>query len=222
MLAGLFLFGGYVLQTAGLRYTTASKAAFLTGFMTPMVAVLSSIVYRRMPQWIELAGVAIAFCGMALMTLPSGRFRMGRGDLLVAGCAVAYACHILTTGRFAPRVNMGVFMVTQIATGAAVGAATFWWVEPAHVQWSPVVLVALVITSLFATALAFWVQTWAQRWASPTRTALIFALEPVFGWITAFAVAGEMLSRRAAAGAALILAGILTVELKPLRREQHL
>ena len=68
----------------------------------------------------------------------------------------------------------------------AVGAATFWWVEPVHVQWSPMVLVALAVTSLFATALAFSVQTWAQRWTSPTRTALIFSLEPVFAWITSF------------------------------------
>ncbi len=68
VLAGFCLFSGYVLQTLGLRYTTASKAAFLTGFTTPMVAVLSSIVYRRAPQFIEVLGVATAFVGMALMT----------------------------------------------------------------------------------------------------------------------------------------------------------
>ena len=221
MLAGLLLFGGYVVQTLGLRYTTASKAAFLTGFTTPMVAVLSSVVYRRPPRWIEVIGVAIAFAGMVLMTLPSGGFAIGRGDLLVACCAVAYALHILVTGRFAARVDTGVFMVAQIATGAAVGLASFWWAEAVRIQWSAWVIAALGITSLFATALAFWVQTWAQRWASPTRTGLIFALEPVFAWITSFALAGEVLSRRAAAGAALILTGILTVELKPLARERH-
>ncbi|HTB16655.1 MAG TPA: DMT family transporter, partial [Bryobacteraceae bacterium] len=96
-LAGFCLFSGYTLQTLGLRYTTASKAAFLTGFTTPMVAVLSSIVYRRKPQFIEILGVATAFLGMALMTIPSGRFQIGGGDLLVAGCAVAFAFHILTT-----------------------------------------------------------------------------------------------------------------------------
>src|SRR5581483_7275176 len=165
------------------------------------------------PRWIEVIGVAIAFAGMVLMTLPSDGFAIGRGDLLVACCAVAYALHILVTGRFAAQVDTGVFMVAQIATGAAVGLVTFWWAEAVRIQWSAWVIAALGITSLFATALAFWVQTWAQRWASPTRTGLIFALEPVFAWITSFALAGEVMSRRAAAGAALSLTGILTVEL---------
>lgn len=220
-LAGLCLFTGYVFQTVGLRYTSASKAAFLTGFTTPMVAVLSSIVYRRAPQLLEVLGVAIAFLGMALMTLPAGRLQIGSGDLLVAVCAVAYAFHILVTGRFADKINVGVFIVTEIATGAAVGAATFWWAEPVRIHWSPPLIVALAVTSLFATALAFSVQTWAQRWTTPTRTALIFAMEPVFAWITSYLLAGEVLSRRAAVGAALILGGILLVELKPFRLGPH-
>jgi drug/metabolite transporter (DMT)-like permease len=214
-LAGLCLFGGYVFQTVGLRYTSASKAAFLTGFTTPMVAVLSSVVYRRAPQLIEVFGVATAFLGMALMTIPSGRFQISGGDLIVAACAVAYAFHILVTGRFSSKANMGVFITTQIATGAAVGALTFWWAEPVRIQWSLPLIAALAVTSLLATALGFTIQTWAQRWSSPTRTALFFTLEPVFAWITSYLVLGEVLSGRAALGAALILGGVLMVELKP-------
>ena len=217
MLAGLCLFSGYVFQTVGLRYTTASKAAFITGFTSPMVAVLSSLVYRRAPQWIEVVGVVLAFFGMALMTIPNGRFEIARGDLWVAGCPVAYAFHILVTGRFARQVNMGVFIVTQIAMGAAAGAATFWWAEPVRIQWSVPLIVAIAVTSVLATALAFSIQTWAQRWTSPTRTALIFAMEPVFAWITSFLLLGEVLAGRGAVGAALIIAGVLTVELKPFR-----
>jgi len=216
-LAGLCLFSGYIFQTVGLRYTTASKAAFLTGFTTPMVAVLSSVVYRRAPQWIEVIGVATAFLGMAMMTIPSDRFQIASGDLLVSGCAIAYAFHILVTGRFAGQVNMGVFIVTQIATGAAIGVATFWWAEPVRIHWSFPLIGALAVTSLLATALGFSVQTWAQRWSSPTRTALFFTLEPVFAWLTSYLLAGEVLSARAAVGAALILAGVLMVELKPFR-----
>jgi drug/metabolite transporter (DMT)-like permease len=216
-LAGLCLFGGYVFQTVGLRYTTASKAAFLTGFTTPMVAVLSGIVYRRAPQLIEVLGVATAFLGMALMTIPSDRFQIAAGDLIVSGCAVAYALHVLVTGRFANQVNMGIFMVTEIATGAAVGSATFWWAEPVRIHWSLPLVAALAVTSILATALGFSIQTWAQRWSSPTRTALFFTLEPVFAWITSYLVAGEVFSGRGVVGAALILGGVLMVELKPSR-----
>lgn len=216
-LAGLCLFAGYIFQTVGLRYTTASKAAFLTGFTTPMVAVLSAIVYRRAPQFMEVLGVATAFLGMALMTIPGASFAISKGDLLVSACAVAYALHILVTGRFANRVNISVFIATEIATGAAVGAASFWWAEPIRLNWSVPLIAALAVTGLLATALGFSVQTWAQRWCSPTRTALFFTLEPLFAWLTSYIFAGEVLSSRRIAGAVLILTGVVFVELKPMR-----
>jgi drug/metabolite transporter (DMT)-like permease len=217
LLAGLFLFSGYVLQTFGLKYTSASKAGFLTALYIPLVPLFSGLIYKKIPQLAELCGVAAASAGMALMTIQTDLQDINRGDLWVAGCAVVYAFHILVLGRFAGSANLGVLIVTQIATGMGIGAGTFWWAEPVRLQWTANVWIALVITSLFATALAFSVQTWAQRFSSPTRTALIFSMEPVFAWATSYVLAGEMLSRRGTLGALLILAGILLVELKPAR-----
>ena len=217
LLAGLCLFTGYVLQTFGLKYTSASKTGFLTGLYIPLVPLFSAVIYKKIPQISELCGVGIAFAGMALMTIQTDLRDINKGDLLVAGCAVVYAFHILLLGHFAGTANLGVLIVTQIATGMGVGAATFWWAEPIRLAWTTQVWVALVVTSLFATALAFSVQSWAQRWSSPTRTALIFSMEPVFAWATSYVLAGEMLSRRATLGAVLILSGILVVELKPMR-----
>jgi len=217
VLAGIFLFGGYVLQTAGLRFTSASKAGFMTGLYVPLVPLIGGLLHQKLPRSSELVGVAIACAGTVLLTVQKDILDIAGGDLLVAGCAVAFACHIVILGRFAPKSNLGVLTVAQIATGALLGAATFWWVEPVRLHWSINVWVALAVTSLLATALAFFIQTWAQRWSSPTRTVLIFSLEPVFAWVTSYLVAGEVLSRRGMAGAALILAGILIVELKPFR-----
>src|SRR5207253_5793070 len=166
------------------------------------------------PQLSEGLGVASAFGGMALMTMQRQILSIGLGDVLVMLCAVAYAFHILVLGRFAPLSSVPVLIVVQIATAALLGASTFWWAEPMHVSWTLPVLVALAITSLLATALAFSIQTWAQQYNTPTRTALIFALEPVFAWATSYLVAGEVLTARSGVGAALILAGILLVELK--------
>src|SRR6202162_2155842 len=217
LLAGLCLFSGYVLQTFGLKYTSASKTGFLTGLYIPLVPLFSAVVYKKIPEISELCGVGAAFAGMALMTIQTDLLDINKGDLLVAGCAVAYAFHILLLSRFAGSANLGVLIVTQIATGMGVGAGTFWWAEPVRVQWTRNVWLALVVTSLLATALAFSVQTWAQRWRSPTRTALIFSMEPLFAWATSYLVAGEVLSRRGTLGAVLILSGILLVELKPGR-----
>lgn len=217
ILAGLCLFSGYVLQTFGLKYTSASKTGFITGLYIPLVPLFSGLIYRKIPQISEIFGVLIAFAGMALMTIQTDLVDINRGDLLVAGCAVVYAFHILLLGRFSASSNLGILIVTQIATGMCVGALTFSLVEPVRLHWTTPVWVALLVTSLLATALAFSVQTWAQRYSSPTRTALIFSMEPVFAWVTSYLVAGEVLSRRGTVGAALILAGILLVELKPLR-----
>ncbi len=103
------------------------------------------------------------------------------------------------------------------AGGLAAGSSRFSaWAETPHVEWRPAVVSAILVTGLFATALAFTIQAWAQQYTTPTRTALIYTLEPVVAWATSYLLAGEGLTRRAAAGAALILGGVLLVELKPL------
>ena len=86
--------------------------------------------------------------------------------------------------------------------------------EHPHIAWSPAVISAILITGLLGTAAAFTIQAWAQQFLPATHTALIFALEPVFAWITSFIVLHERLGSRAGAGAALILGGIILAETK--------
>jgi drug/metabolite transporter (DMT)-like permease len=217
VLAGVCLFAGYVFQTFGLKYTTAAKAGFITGLYIPLVPLFSAVVYKKAPRLSELLGVLSAFAGMALMTIQRDIRSIGLGDLLVMICAIAYAFHILVLGRYAADLSVAIISVVQIATAAMLGAASFWWAEPAQIRWTRPLILALAITSLLATAVAFSLQTWAQQYSTPTRTALIFALEPVFAWITAYFLANEVLTAWALAGAAMIMAGIVVVEWKPLR-----
>lgn len=213
-LAGAFLFLGYVLQTVGLKYTTPSKSAFLTGLSIVMVPVFAAVFERKPPGPSEVFGIALASAGMALMTLHRDSLTIERGDLLTIGCAAAFAVQILLVGHLAPKLGFQALAVTQIAVAALLSLATFWWVETPSIRWTAGLLAALVLTGVFATALAFTVQAWAQQYTTPTRVALIFASEPLFAWVTSFVAFGETLSRRSTLGAALILAGILAVELK--------
>jgi drug/metabolite transporter (DMT)-like permease len=217
-LAGVCLFAGYVFQTVGLRYTTPSKSAFITGLSIVLVPAFAALVQRRAPHPSEALGVVTATAGMAMMTLSAESAQIEKGDLLTLLCAGAFAAHILVVGHYAPRLGFQPLTLVQIATAAVMSLASFWWVETPSIKWSPGVIAAVLVTGLLATALAFGIQAWAQQYTTPTRTALIFALEPVFAWGTSFAVAGELLSPRATAGAALILSGILLVELKPFAR----
>lgn len=221
VLAGLCLSAGYLFQTVGLRYTSASKSAFITGLSIVMVPVFGAALHRKLPVAPEVLGVLAATAGLGLMTLNPETLHIERGDMLTLACAVGFAAHILVVGHYAPRVSFAALALVQVATAAALALGTCWWLEPPLIRWRAGVVAALIVTGLLATALAFAVQAWAQQYTTPTHTALIFALEPVFAWLTSFLLAGEILSRRASLGAALILAGILLVELKPFASWQR-
>ena len=219
--AGGFLFTGYAFQTIGLQFTTAPKSAFLTGLTTVMVPLLGALVSWSRPRAVEVGGVLAATCGMALMTLPGGTLSMNRGDVLTICCAACYAAHILTLSHYSPEASFELLSTAQIGVSALLAWSLFRWMETPHIRWTPGVWVAILVTGLLATALAFTFQAWAQRHTTFTRTAVIFTLEPVFAWITSYLLTGESLTRRAAGGAGLILAGILLVELKPLHPQRH-
>ena len=214
--AGVFLWSGYVLQTVGLKYTTAGKSGFLTGLYIVLVPLISAAVYRRWPQARELIGIAIAGAGMVVLTFPSldAQFQMNKGDLLTLACAVAFAFHLLILGYYSQRERFEAVALGQIACAAILSSILLPF-EPPAAAWSPGVIWAIVLTGVFATALAFALQTWGQQFTSATRTALIFSLEPVFALATAVALGGEKLTAAAAIGGALIFGGILMVELKP-------
>ena len=220
-LAGSFLFTGFALQTVGLRFTSAPKSAFLTGLTSVLVPFVAALVYKIRPQISELFGVLVATAGLGLMTLEGAIGTIQRGELLTLLGAVAFAAHIVTLGHFSEQMAFEILSVTQIAAAAVWSSALFWWTEAPRVAWRPAVVCAILVTGVLATALAFTIQTWAQQFTTATRTALIYMLEPVVAWMTSYVLVGEGLSRRAAVGAALILSGVLLVELKPLKSRQH-
>jgi len=219
--AGSLLFVAYVFQTLGLEHTTPSKSAFLTGLSIPMVPLASSLVYRNRPRLFEVAGILIASLGMALMTLPGGRFEMSRGDFLSFLCAVTFALHIVVVSHYSPLIGFETIAVAQVAAAAILGAACLGVVEPVRFRASSSAITAVLVTGLLGTALAFTTMAWAQQYTSATRAALIFALEPVVAWVTSYVLTGEVMSGRGKLGAGLILAGVLLVELRVADSKRH-
>jgi drug/metabolite transporter (DMT)-like permease len=168
-----------------------------------------------------VAGVLVATAGLALMSLPGLTGLISRGDLLTVFCAIAFAAHIVTLGHFSEQMNFEILSISQVGTAAVLSLTMLPWMHRSKVEWHPSVVYAILITGLLATALTFTVQAWAMQYTTSTRTALIYMLEPVVAWMTSFWLVGEGLSRRAAAGAALILGGVLLVEMKPWNSRQH-
>jgi drug/metabolite transporter (DMT)-like permease len=185
------------------------------------VPLLSAIPFLRpkgahVPRWNVYVGALLAFAGIVLLTTPAHSgfdfSSMNAGDILTLGCALGFALHVLALAHTLPRVPYTQLAVLQIGFCAIFMAISGPLFEHPHIRWTPRVMIALLIAALLATAAAFTVQSWAQQFLPATHTALILALEPVFAWLTSFAVLGERLSLRASGGALLILAGIACTE----------
>lgn len=218
ILIGLFLFVGYGLQTVGLLYTTPAKAGFITGLSVVFVPMLGIILLREQPTLRVVLGVGLAAMGLGFLSLSGIDLAQGvnPGDLLMLGCAFSFAAHIFLIGRFAPRMNALILTIVQIATVVVLASATSWLFE-SRPAWPPPgqPLFAAAFTGLLATALAFGLQTAAQRFTTATHTALIFAMEPVFAALASFVLIGELLTGGQMGGSAMILAGMLVAELGP-------
>jgi drug/metabolite transporter (DMT)-like permease len=219
VLVGIFLYLGYALQTTGLKLTTPSKSAFLTGTSTVLVPLILVMFWKtRIHIW-RVVGIALAFLGLFLMTVPAGRAgladfaNVNRGDLLSIGCAFGFALQIIFLGRATRRFPFEQIAVLQIGIAAALMAVTAPLLEHPRFHPSTTVIATVLITGILGTAVAFTVQAWAQQFTPATHTALIFNLEPVFAWLTSFIYLKERLGLRAGAGALLILTGVLVSEL---------
>jgi drug/metabolite transporter (DMT)-like permease len=203
--AGALLAGGYTLQTFGLERTSVSSAGFITGMyvvLTPLIAFACFRIRIGAASW---GGVVLATGGLALLAGVHGGARGGNA-LVLAGAAV-YSLQIVLMERYAPRYDvLGFTLLEMLAAFALLGvfAAPTMAVPRGWTVWG-----ALLVTGIFASALAFLVQTWAQRSTSATRTALVFTLEPVWAAIFGFWLAGDRLGLGRWAGCIAIMAGIL-------------
>lgn len=217
---GFFLFGGYAFQTAGLKFTTPSKAAFITGSSVVLVPIiLAACGLRKVTGWIW-AGAISALAGLYLLTVPAeGLGGLNRGDPIVFLGAVSFALHIIFVARYVERHSVGTLTFTQIATTALLATVfvpvfgRLRWEQP-HWAWTGNLIFAVLITSIGSTVMGFSFQVWAQQYASPTHTAILISMEPVFAVLTSWLLGREHLGGRLLLGAALILAGILLAELK--------
>jgi drug/metabolite transporter (DMT)-like permease len=209
---GLFLLGGYVLQVNGLLYTSPSKSAFITAFsviLVPFIAALGGLRLRPVNVVAAAAGVA----GLYVLLAPSRLVSVNRGDLLTLGASISFGCYIVWVGRYAERFDFREMVTIQILVVGLVSAVAIPLDRPPRLRWTPNFILALLVTALLATALAFAVQNWAQRYTPPAHTALILSFEPVFTALTSRWIMGERMGTRLIAGAALMLLGVLVSEL---------
>ena len=216
---GFFMFGGYAFQSAGLQYTTASNSGFVTGSSVVLVPILFGLFWgHRFTAWVYAGALAAGF-GLYYLTIPKeGVSHLNRGDVLTFVAAASYAVHIILVSEYTKEHSASALGVLQVI--ACAGMAWVMTGIAAAIRWQPVrfvpswsLLVGVAICAVFATAVAFSIQLWAQQYTSAGHAAILFTLEPVFAVLTSYLFLGERLAARALFGAAFVLAGILIAEL---------
>lgn len=220
-LLGLFLFLGYAFQTVGLLYTTTSNAGFITGLSVVLVPFLALVLLKHPISRFTWLSALLAACGLYLLTFAGSAFALNKGDVLVFLCAIGFALHIAYTGIFAPRypaLPLAALQMAVVGLLSLIGSLLFEDIGPAAQTMDkllqPEVLWALAVSIGPTSAFAFWIQTVCQKYTSPSRVAVIFAMEPVFAALTGLWFGGETLGVAAGVGCLFIFAGMIIAELK--------
>jgi drug/metabolite transporter (DMT)-like permease len=216
ILIGFFLFTAFFTQAWGLVFTTASRSGFITGLSVILVPLLSILVFRHTPSRLALVGAGLAFFGLYLLTSadPAQALPFNWGDFLTLICAVFWAAHILALGRYSPGGDTFWLTFVQLVTSCLGSLGWVTLTGKLDLRVSMGVWGAAAYLAVSCTVLAYLGQTWAQARTTPTRTAIILSMEPVFAAFFAWFWLGERMGLWGWIGAGLILGGIFLAELK--------
>jgi drug/metabolite transporter (DMT)-like permease len=209
---GILLAAGFITQTIGLELTTAAISGFLTGLYVVLTPVFGWLIYKTRVN--KKLGIAIFFAlsGLAILSgTANSELSFQIGQIWLIACAVVFALHITLLGKYSQGRDSYNLAFIQIATVGAlcllVGSLDGYSAPP-----SPEVWFAILFTAVFATVIAFWVQTWAQSVLDSARVALLLTSEVAYAAIIAVAVGQEVLSLSAVIGGSLMVTAMLIVE----------
>ncbi|WP_028307672.1 DMT family transporter [Desulfitibacter alkalitolerans] len=210
---GFFLFLGYSSQTIGLQYTTASNSGFITGLAVVFVPLFATIFTKKLPGMYSIAGAILAAAGLFFLSVDS-TLTYNIGDIITLFGAICFAVYILLLGKYSPQFDTIPLVAMQIFVVAFLSLICSLTLETPSVTMTSAIIIALLVCAIPATCLAFMIQTWAQKFTTPTRTIIIITTEPVFAALFAYMLLEEIFTTRHLLGAVLMLMGILLVEFK--------
>lgn len=213
--AGLILFVGSSLQQIGLIYTTAGKAAFITGLYIVIVPLLGLFLRHRLNLNMGL-GAIVAAIGLYYLSVTED-FTISNGDLLELVGAVFWSIHILMIDRYSRKVDIFKLSYIQMVTCSILSLGVAVVAE--HIAWSTIsqVIIPILYGGILSAGVAYTLQIVGQKNALPSQAAIILSLEVVFAAIGGFLLLQEHLSMRGLMGCLLMLVGMLLPQLPRLR-----
>jgi drug/metabolite transporter (DMT)-like permease len=214
VMLGIALFLAYAFQTFALTATSASITAFITGLFVVFVPVLSSVFLRKLPRQEAMIGVVFATIGLALITM-QGKFLVSFGEFLALVCAFFIAIHIILTDKLSRRNDYGLLTLVQVNIVALFSLIFSLFLDPRviPIQFNNQLIFSLIINSVFATFVAFVIQTSMQKYTTPTKAAIIFIMEPVSSAFFSYWIGGELLTAKQYVGTSFILLAMVFTEI---------
>lgn len=223
VILGVFLFSAFATQTFGLSYTQSSIVAFITGLNVICVPFLAYFIFKDKIKKNVLLGSFVAVFGLYLLTM-SGTLTFEKGEFLTLICAVLFALQIIFTGKFSKEVNVFLLVLFQLIAVSLLSLIFSLLLEEKtfNIEYNYSFYKAVIITAVFATVYAFLIQTYMQQFTTATKTAIIFAMEPVSAAIFAYVTVNELLSYTQVFGAILIVFATILAELQFKKSKQIL
>ncbi|MEJ5351067.1 MAG: DMT family transporter [Melioribacteraceae bacterium] len=224
---GLFLFFGFMFQTIGLKYTTATKSGFITGSLVVMVPFLQMLIEKKIPSKGALIGTLLVFIGILFLSSGGSSIKnflseLGKtfniGDTFTLICALFFALHVVYMDIISPKHDFWILFVSQL-----ISVSVFAFLMSLIFHFSALELIkikltsnlwsGLLYTSLLATCVNFGLQTKFQKLVSPTKAGIIYSFEPIFAAIFAFFILNEKFTNFGLLGSVLIFSGLIVSEI---------
>jgi len=225
-LLGLIYFAGFSTQTMGLKYTTATKSAFITGAFVIFTPFFQTFFEKKPPRKEVIIGILLCVSGLILLTSKGNslldifseiRGSFNIGDFLTLLCAVFFALYIVYLDIVSKKNDYKPLVFLQIAVTGVCGLLfsflfTEWKIETIEFNFSNNLLFAVLYTSILATVLTTTLQTKYQKFVTPSVAGIILSFEPIFAALCAFFVLNEKISNFGLIGCVLIFTGLLVSE----------
>jgi drug/metabolite transporter (DMT)-like permease len=223
---GLLYFIGFSTQTVGLKFTTATKSAFITGTFVIFTPIFQTVIETRPPGKGVLIGITLALTGLIFLTskgttLLSVFSEIGEdfniGDLFTLICAIFFSFYLVYLDIISKKANYKPLVFLQISITGVCGILfaslfTLFEVEKIHFEFSSNLLFALLYTAVLATVVTTTLQTMYQKYVTPSVASIILSFEPIFAALIAFFVISEKISNFGLIGCLLIFSGLLASE----------
>ncbi len=210
---GVALAAGFLLQTFGLRFTTASNSGVITGLFVVFVPIAGRLLFGLRTSWLVWAAIGVSVVGLGMLSgaAPQG---LNMGDVLTLGAAAAFGLHVALLDRYAKHHDTAALALGQVGAAALLFALAWPFFEPLA-RPSPLVWRNILITAVLATAVAYYIQTHVQQRLPAVQVAMIMLLEPPFAALFGYLLAGDRLTGVQLLGAAVMTSAALAVELLP-------